>query len=60
MEPSHVPVTNLCKAELMRAELLIRAHKKQLAQCVEQLCNMDLNIYVSTTEALSLHVHIHL
>ena len=60
MEPSHIPVTNLCKAELMRAELLIQAHKRQLAQCVKQLCNMDLNIYVSTTEALSFHVHIHL
>ena len=44
----------------MRAELLIWAHKKQLAQRVKQLCNMDLNIYVSTTEALSFHVHIHL
>ena len=44
----------------MRAELLIQAYKKQLAQCVKQLCNMDLNIYVSTTEGLSFHVHIHL
>ena len=60
MEPSHIPVINLYKAELMRAELLIWAHKKQLAQCVKQLCNMDLNIYVSTTKALSFHVHIHL
>ena len=60
MEPSHIPVINLCKAELMRAELLIQAHKKQLAQRVKQLCNMDLNIYVSTTKALSFHVCIHL
>ena len=60
MEPSHIPVTNLHKAELMRAELLIWAHKKQLAQHVKQLCNMDLNIYVSTTEALSFQVRIHL
>ena len=60
MEPSHIPVTNLHKVELMRAELLIRAHEKQLAQRVKQLCNMDLNIYVSTTRALSFHVHIHL
>ena len=60
MEPSHKPTTNLHKAELMRAELLILAYKKPLAQCVKQLCNMDLNIYVSITEALSLHVHIHL
>ena len=60
MEPSHIPLTNLCKAELMRAELLIQVHKKQLAQHVNHFCNMDLNIYVSTTEALSFHVHIHL
>ena len=60
MEPSHIPVINLCKAELMRAEFLIQAHKKQLAQCVKQLCNMDLNIYVSTTKALSFHVCTHL
>ena len=31
MEPSHIPVISLCKAELMRAELLTQAHKKQLA-----------------------------
>ena len=60
MEPSHVPVTNLCKAELMRTELLIQAHEKQLAQHVKQLCNMDLHIYISTTKALSFHVRIHL
>ena len=60
MEPSHIPVTNLHKADLMRAELLIRAHEKQLAQQVKQLCNMDLHIYISTTETLSFHVHIHL
>ena len=60
MEPSHISPTNLHKAELMRAELLIQAHKKQLAKHVKQLCNMDLNVYVSTTEALSFHVHIHL
>ena len=60
MEPPHIPATNLHKAELMRTELLIRAHKKQLAQHVKQLCNMDLNIYVSITEVLSFHVHIHL
>ena len=60
MEPSHMPVTNLCKAEFMRTELLIRAHEKQLAQRVKQLCNMDLHIYISTTKALSFHVHIHL
>ena len=53
MEPSHIPVTNLCKVDLMRTELLIQAHEKQLAQQVKQLCNMDLHIYISTTEALS-------
>ena len=60
MEPSHIPVTNLCKADLMRTELLIRAYQKQLTQHVKQLYNMDLHIYISTTQTLSLHVHIHL
>ena len=60
MEPSHIPVTNLCKANLMRTELPIQAYEKQLAQCVKQLCNMDLHIYISITKALSFHVHIHL
>ena len=60
MEPSHIPVTNLHKADLMRTELLIQAHQKQLAQHVKQLYNMDLHIYISTTQTLSLHVHIHL
>ena len=60
MEPSHIPVTNLCKADLMRTELLIQAHQKQLAQHVKQLYNMDLHIYISTTQTLSLHVCIHL
>ena len=60
MEPSHIPVTNLHKADLVRTEPLIRAHEKQLAQHVKQLCNMDFHIYISTTKALSFHVHIHL
>ena len=60
MEPPNIPTTNLCKAKLMRAELLIQTHKKQLAQCVKQLCNIDLNIHVSVTEVLSFHVCIHL
>ena len=60
MEPLHIPTTNLHRAELMRTELLILAHKKQLTQCVKQLCNIDLNIYVSISEVLSFHVHIHL
>ena len=60
MEPSHIPVINLCKADLMRTELLIQSHERQLPQYVKQLHNMDLHIYISTTEALSLHVCIHL
>ena len=60
MEPSHIPVINLCKANLMRTELLIRAHEKQLIQHVKQLYNMDLHICTSTTETLSFHVWIHL
>ena len=44
----------------MRAELLIQTHKKQLAQHVKHLCNIDLNIHVSITEVLSFHVCIHL
>ena len=60
MDPLHIPVINLHKADLMRTELLIQAHEKQLAQYVKQLYNMDLHIYTSTTEALSFHVHIHL
>ena len=60
MEPSHISVSNLCKADLMRTELLIRVHEKQLAQHVKQLYNMNSHIYTSTTEVLSFHVHIHL
>ena len=60
MEPSHIPVTNLCKADLMRTELLIQAHEKQFIQHVKQLYNMDLHICISTTETLSFHVWIHL
>ena len=60
MEPPNIPTTNLCKAKLMRAELLIQTHKKQLVQHVKPLCNIDLNIHVSITEVLSFHVHIHL
>ena len=60
MEPSHIPATNLHKAELMKTELSISAHEKQLAQHVKQLWNMDFSIYVSITEVLSFHVYIHL
>ena len=60
MEPSHIPVINLCKADLMRTELLIQAHEKHLIQHVRQLYNMDLHICTSTTETLSFHVWIHL
>ena len=60
MEPPHIPVVNLCKDDLVRTELLIQAHQKQLEQYVKQLYNMDLHIYISTTQTLSLHVCIHL
>ena len=60
MEPSHILVATLHKADLVRTELLIRAHQKQLTQHVKQLYNMDLHIYISTTQTLSLHVCIHL
>ena len=53
-------MTNLWKAKLMRAELLIQTHKDQLIQCVKQLHSMDLSIHTSTTKVLSLHVHLHL
>ena len=58
MEPTHIPEINLHKANLMRTELLIRAHQKQLVQYMKQLYNMDLHISTSTTETL--HVWIHL
>ena len=60
MEPSHIPVINLHKADLMRTELLIQAHEKQLVQHVKQLYNMDLHISTSTTKTLSFHVQIYL
>ena len=60
MEPPNIPTTNLCKAKLMRAELLIQTHKKQLVQHVKHLFNIDLNVHVSITEVLSFHVHLHL
>ena len=58
MEPLNIPKANLHKAKLMRAELLMQTHKNQLIQCVKQLHNMDLHIHTSTTEVLSLHVHL--
>ena len=60
MEPSHIPEINLCKADLVRTELLIQAHQKQLVQYVKQLYNMNLHINISTSQSLNLHVHIHL
>ena len=60
MEPSHIPEIDLHKADLMRTELLIWAHQRQLVQCVKQLYNMDLHIHISTTQSLNLHAHIHL
>ena len=56
MEPSHIPEKNLCKAALVRTELLIQAHQRQLVQYVEQLYNMDLHIHISTSLSLNLHV----
>ena len=60
MEATHIPEINLHKADLMRTELLIWAHQKQLVQYMKQLYNMDLHISTFTTETLSLHVWIHL
>ena len=60
MEPLHIPEENLCKADLVRTELLIQAHQRQLVQYVKQLYNMDLHIHISTSLSLNLHVQIHL
>ena len=60
MEPSHIPEINLCKANLMRTELLIQAHQQQLVQYVKQLYNMDLHIHTFTSQSLNLCVCIHL
>ena len=56
MEPLHIPEINLCKADLVRTELLIQAHQRQLVQYVKQLYNMDLHIHISTSLSLNLHV----
>ena len=56
MEPSHIPEENLRKADLVRTELLIQAHQRQLVQYVKQLYNMDLYIHVSTSPSLNLRV----
>ena len=60
MEPLHIPKENLHKADLVRTELLIQAHQRQLVQYVRQLYNMDLHIHISTSPSLNLHVQIHL
>ena len=60
MEPSHIPEINLCKADLVRTELLIQANQRQLVQYVKQLYNMDLHIHISTSLSLNLCVSIHL
>ena len=60
MEPSHIPEINRQKAALVRAELLIQAHQRQLVQYIKQLYNMDLYIHVSTSPSLNLNVRIHL
>ena len=59
MEPLHIPEINLHKADLVRTELLIQAHQRQLVQYVKQLYNMDLHIHVSTSLFLNLCVQIH-
>ena len=56
----HIPEISLCKADLVRTELLIQAHQRQLVQYVKQLYNMDLHIHISTSPSLNLCVHIHL
>ena len=60
MKPSHIPEINQHKAALVRTELLIQAHQRQLVQYVKQLYNMDLHIHISTSPSLNLHVQIHL
>ena len=60
MEPSHIPKINRQKAALVRAELLIQAHQRQLVQYIKQLYNMNLYIHVSTSPSLNLNVRIHL
>ena len=60
MEPSHIPKENLHKIDLVRTELLIQAHLRQLVQYMKQLYNMDLHIHISTSPSLNLHVRIHL
>ena len=56
MEPLHIPEINRQKAALVRAELLIQAHQRQLVQYIKQLYNMDLYIHVSTSPSLNLNV----
>ena len=60
MEPSHIPKIIQQKAALVRSELLIQAHQRQLVQYIKQLYNMDLFIHVSTSPSLNLNVRIHL
>ena len=60
MEPSHIPKIIQQKAALVRSELLIQAHQRQLVQYIKQLYNMDLYIHVSTSPSLNLNVRIHL
>ena len=60
MEPSHIPKIIRQKAALVRSELLIQAHQRQLVQYIKQLYNMDLYIHVSTSPSLNPNVRIHL
>ena len=56
MEPLHIPKIIQQKAALVRAELLIQAHQRQLVQYIKQLYNMDLYFHVSTSPSLNLNV----
>ena len=58
MEPLHIPEEDLHKADLVRTELLIQAHQRQLVQYVKELYYMDLHIHISTSPSLNLHVQI--
>ena len=60
MEPSHIPKIIQQKAALVRSELLIQAHQRQLVQYIKQLYNMNLYIHVSTSLSLNLNLWIHL
>ena len=37
MEASHIPEINLCKADLVRTELLIQAHQRTISTVCETI-----------------------